>query len=193
MLTFANWRSVLSREQISTRWVWGFALIYRKLTLFIVHFISFLENPKPYRLIFLRMVKRLKFPGKTRPTKVCPDSYMLLIKIHISCTCTHHVLLLAQSWWCFPRWVPIHQTPQRNYHTGYHHWHRNTPQLSLRLKEARGMNYSLLKADNRGRGRGTNTENHPSKTTWGICARESRWQVMTWFLPQLMCLTDGCC
>lgn len=117
-------------------------------------------------------------------TEIGPDSYVLPLKMQISCTCTHHVLLLAQSWWCSHRWVPIRQILPRSCHTGYHHWHRNTPQLNPLPKEAHGMN-SLLKADDRGRGR----VNHQKKNTWQRILTTG----VACVSPQLMSLTGGCC
>ena len=91
---------------------------------------------------------------------------------HIPPSCTHRVPPLAPSWWCFHHWVPIHRTLRRNYRTGYHHWHQNTPQLSLPQKEALGMNYSQLKA---GRGGKRNCEEADlQKRPW------ARWQVGRW-------------
>lgn len=89
--------------------------------------------------------------------------------------CTHHALPLARSWWCFHHWALIHQTPQRNYHRGCHHWHQNTLQLNLQLKEAYWMSVSHLQANNGGRERGRNKEN--SKSHKEECPKEPGWQV----------------
>lgn len=86
--------------------------------------------------------------------------------------CTHRVPPLAPSWWCFHRWVPIHRTLRRSYHTGDHHWHRNTLQLSLPQKEAPGMNYSQLKAERGGKDKIWAVE-FQKRTR----ARGPRWQV----------------
>lgn len=100
--------------------------------------------------------------------------------------CTHHVLPLAQSWWCFPHWVLIRQRPQRNYRKEHHRWRRSTPQPNLRPKEGLGMSSSLPPANDEDNE--TAIKNHKGK----ICQRIQMTGAV-WILPQLMCLTGGCC